>query len=81
MEKHKAARYYLSMCCCPSPVRVRKAGQKPDLCEVCGGWLPDVPMSEEEWERERNGLVWRFMVGAVVATIVAVAAAYFGGGR
>lgn len=71
--------YYLSRCFCPCPVRVR-TGQKPDTCEICGGWLPDFPLTEAEWEKERNHLVVAYTVWAIIAVSVAIVAALLSGG-
>lgn len=73
--------YYLSACFCACPVRRREAGRKPDTCELCGGWLPDYPVTDAEWQRERNHLVIGYLVWALVATAIAVASVLLGGGR
>jgi len=67
--------HYLSACFCACPLRRREAGQKPDRCAECGGWLPDFPLTEAEWEKERNHLVVAYTVWAIIAVSAAIVAA------
>lgn len=67
--------YYLSRCFCPCPVRVRTAGQKPDRCAECGGWLPDYPVTDAEWCKERNHQLIAYLVWSILAIGAAILAA------
>lgn len=67
--------HYLSACFCACPLRKRVAGQKPDTCELCGGWLPDSPLTVEEWETERNQMVIAYLVWSILAIGAAILAA------
>ncbi|OYT68949.1 MAG: hypothetical protein CFK49_12680 [Armatimonadetes bacterium JP3_11] len=56
-------------------MRRREAGRKPDTCELCGGWLPDYPVTDAEWCKERNQLVIAYLVLSILAIGAAILAA------
>ena len=69
-------RYFLSMCTCPNRVRVHIPGRTPDYCETCGGWLPPLPQTVDEWEREQRQLAWAYLALGLMALGAAVLAVW-----
>lgn len=68
-----AKRYSLSMCTCNQRVRVHIPGRTPDYCESCGGWLPPLPQTVDEWEREQSRLAWAYLALGLLALGAAIA--------
>lgn len=64
------------MCRCENRVRVRILGRMPDFCANCGGWLPPLPQTVDEWEREQSRLAWAYLALGLMALGAAVLAVW-----